>query len=322
VAADDGRPRHPDLQLQGRPLIAPTGTQYELTLGDQRAVVTEVGATLRTYDVGGQPVADGFDRDARPDGGRGQVLAPWPNRIRDGRWTAHGDPQQLALTEVAKHNAIHGLVRWVGWSLVGHAPDRVDLRTTVWPQPGYPFRLGLTASYELGDLGLTVSVRATNEGDRPAPYGVGHHPYVTLGGRVDDAELTLPARCRLVVDDRGIPTGRADVAGTPYDFRSPRLIGDLALDTCYSDLERDADGRVTVTLADPASGRRVQVWADAATRHLQVYTGETLPDPSRRRRGLAVEPMSCPPNALATGADVVHLEPGAHHELVWGIHTR
>lgn len=302
-------------------MTQPTGTQHELAHGDQFAVVTEMGATLRSYDTGGRPVVDGFAADERADGGRGQVLAPWPNRVRDGRYSFDGADQQLPLTEVANHNAIHGLARWVGWEIAERGTEWAALTTTVWPQPGYPFLVRLRATYRLGDDGLHVALGARNDGDRPAPYGVGHHPYVTVGARVDDVVLTVPAKQRLVTDDRGIPVGAEAVAGTAYDFRSPRAVGDLVLDTAYVDLERGSDGRAVVRLENVGDRRTVEVWADGAARCLQVFSGETLKDPARRRAALAVEPMSCPPNAFGNGTDLVVLDPGDEHELAWGIRT-
>ena len=97
--------------------IAPTGEQYEIVSGGHRAVVTEVGATLRSYAVDGVDVVRGFAEDETVKGGRGQNLLPWPNRIRDGKYTFAGQSHQLALSEPARHNASHGLARYVPWVL-------------------------------------------------------------------------------------------------------------------------------------------------------------------------------------------------------------
>ena len=297
---------------------APTGRQLTITHGEQVAVVTEVGATLRTYEVGGRAVVDGFPADRRPDGGRGQVLAPWPNRIADGRYDFGGEQHQLPLTEVAAGNAIHGLVRWVGWEVLDQDVADVMLGTTVWPQPGYPFLLRLRASYRIDDAGLHVRLHARNDGDRPAPYGAGHHPYVTVGEQVDACRLTVPARRRVVTDHRGNPVGEEEVAGGAYDFRAPRRIGELELDTCFSDLSADPACAVVLEGRD----RAVTVRLGAGARHVQVFSGDTLPDPSRRRQGLAVEPMTCPPGSFRSGTDLVVLDPGAEHVLGWGIEAR
>jgi len=296
----------------------PSGAQHEIRHGDQVAVVTEVGATLRRYDVGDRQVVQGHDVDAVPDGSRGQVLVPWPNRVADGRYSWSGKDLQLPLTEVPKHNAIHGLVRWQGWALVDRDDASVSLSATVWPTPGYPFLLAVSATYRLDDEGLSVELRSRNDGADAAPYGVGQHPYLaTAAGRADDVTLTVPAGTRLLVDDRGNPVGREDVAGTEYDFRSPRRIGEQVLDTAFTDLLADEDGWVRVRL-DDADGSGVELRAGSTTRWLQAFTGDTLAAP-RRRTAVAVEPMSCPPGAFASGDDLVTLEPGDEHLLAWGL---
>jgi aldose 1-epimerase len=71
-----------------------------------------------------------------------------------------------------------------------------------------------------------------------------------------------------------------------------------------------------VTLEDERA--RAALWVDEAYRYLMVYTGDTLA-PERRRRGLAVEPMTCAPNAFVSGDGLVRLEPGAEHIAEWGI---
>jgi aldose 1-epimerase len=299
----------------------PTGEQIELSLGDQTAVVVRVGGGLRTYGAAGRAVVDGFDESARVDGGRGQVLAPWPNRVRDGRYRWADHDEQLALSEAATLNAIHGLVRWSEWSVVGRTSCEVTLTTRVWPQPGYPFLLDMSASYTLDDGGLSVTLTGSNAGDAALPYGVGQHPYVTAGTElVDDAVLTVPATAWLRTDERGLPTSTEPVQGTPWDFRSGRQIGDTVLDTPFAELHRDESGRAAVRLTTNDETHGVDVWGGAGVDYLQVFSGDTLA-PARRRRGLAVEPMSCPPDAFNSGAGLVRLEPGQAHTLQWGLYA-
>ncbi|MEV6172582.1 aldose 1-epimerase family protein [Streptomyces sp. NPDC051954] len=299
---------------------SPTGEQWELRRGGQRAVVVQLGAALRHYEVDGRPVLDGFAADSRIAGGRGQLLVPWPNRVRDGRYEFDGADLQLALTEPEKHNAIHGLLRWTPWRLLARSDDTVRLGTLLLPQPGYPFTLDVVAEYRLGPDGFEANISATNVGDTPAPYGVGQHPYVTVGtDSVDSALLTVPAQYWLPADDRGLPTGREPVDGTVYDFRTERPIGDLRLDTAFTELGRDAEGRARVRLAHPSGSRGVDVWLGDSARYVQVYTGDTLAEPDRRRRGVAVEAMSCPADAFRSGTDLTVLEPGRGHVLRWGL---
>ena len=298
----------------------PTGGSWRLVRGEQSAEVVQLGGALRDYVVNGRPVLDGFSTGTGITGGRGQLLVPWPNRVGGGRYRFDGTELQLPLTEVEKDNAIHGLLRWTLWEPIARTDASVMLGTTLCPQPGYPFLLDVRVEYRLGPDGLGVTVRATNTGDGPAPYGVGQHPYLTVGtDLVDSAVLTVPARTLLRTDDRGLPIGQEPVDGTPYDFRTARPIGDLRLDTAFTGLDRDPDGRAIVRLAHPSGLRGVDLWLGDGTRWVQVYTGDTLAEPERRRRGVAVEAMSCPPDAFRSGTDLTVLQPGAPHVLRWGL---
>ena len=139
----------------------PSGEQIEIDAGGQRAVVVEVGAGLRSYTVGDRDVLDGYDADEMASAGRGQVLMPWPNRIQDGAYEFAGTWYHLPLTEPGARNAIHGLVRWVAWTVGEREADRVVMQHTLHPQPGYPFSLALSVEYALSEDGL----RVTSDGD-------------------------------------------------------------------------------------------------------------------------------------------------------------
>jgi aldose 1-epimerase len=297
--------------------MLPSGGQFEIAFGDQRAVVVEVGGGLRTYVAGGAEVLDGYAADGMCTSGRGQVLIPWPNRLEDGRYDFDGSSHALPLNEVPNRNAIHGLVRWAAWTAAQLDSHRVLMTHVVHPQPGYPFSLSLAIEYALSEGGLTVRTTATNVGDRDCPYGCGAHPYLAAGGLVDRLELRIPAAAMLHSDDRGLPTGSGSVAGTEYDFRRPKPIGGLVLDNAFTDLERDPDGLARIELRDPASGAGPTLWMDEAYPYVMVFSGDPLPDVARR--ALAVEPMSCPPNAFRSGEGLVRLAPGEPHTGAWGI---
>ena len=299
--------------------VLPSGEQHVLRSGDAEAVVVEVGGGLRTYTAGGREVLDGYGPGEMAPDVRGQVLAPWPNRLRDGVWSWDGARHATPVTEPALGTAIHGLVRFVPWRVLGASADSVALEYLLHPQPGYPFALRLRVGYELSADGLRVTTTATNEGDTDAPYGEGHHPYLAApaGLRVDDCTLVLPAATRLVTDDRLLPVGAEPVHETPFDLRAGRVLGDLRIDDCFTDLARDADGTAEVRFTGP-DGRGAAVWMDASYTHVQVFTGDVVEPPSRRRFGLAVEPMTCPPDALRTGA-VRRLAPGESVTGAWGI---
>jgi aldose 1-epimerase len=301
---------------------AASGQQWLLRKGSHEVTVVEIGGGLRTYTIGGRAVLDGFPADQMCSGGRGTTLAPWPNRLRDGHYRFEGKDQQLPLSEVANHNAIHGLVRWRPWTLLEHSDEALSVEVLLLPQPGYPFSLRLRNAYRLDAAGLTVTTTATNLGDQPLPYGLGFHPYLTVGSDQVDADLlTVPAQTWLQADDRGLPTGSAPVDGSAYDFRQQRSIAQQVLDTAYTDLLRDSDGRAAVTLAAPGGRRSVSLWMDEKFPYLQVFTGDTLPA-SDRRRGLAVEPMTCGPDAFNTGAGLVTIAPREALTTSWGLVPR
>lgn len=297
----------------------PSGEQYRITNGDAEAVVTQVGATLRSLSVGGVPILDGFDADSRATDGRGQVLAPWPNRIAEGRYSYGGRDVQCPLNEPSRGDAIHGLVRWLEWDVVDHAGSAVTLMCAVRPQPGYEWALDLQVGYHLDGAGLTVTLAAVNTGDERAPFGAGFHPYLRVGDhQVDDLCLEVPAGCRVITDD-GRTTVEEPVAGSEWDLRSGRRLQGLVLDTAYGRLDRRPDGRAAVVLSRPDGSGSVSLWVDEAFPYLMIYTGDEVQDASRRRRAVAVEPMSCPPQAFRTGTDVVPLAPGEAWRGRWGI---
>ncbi len=296
----------------------PSGTQWTIRSGDQEAVVVEVGGGVRAYRVAGREILDGYGEDEVAPGTAGAVLAPWPNRIRDGRYVFAGRSHQLDLSEPEHHNAIHGLVRWAPWRLESASDSAVTVAYQQPATPGYPWTIRHTTTWDLSADGLRATHTATNLSAEPAPFGLGAHPYLAVPGRsVDDVVLTVPARSRLLVDSRRLPIGAAKVAGGDFDFTAPRRIGRTILDTAFGEVNGAGSGSA-VTLSTVDGSGTVRVWADASFHWWQVFTGETLPPP-RTRRSVAVEPMTCPPDAFHSGKDVVVLEPGQTWRGSWGI---
>jgi aldose 1-epimerase len=282
----------------------------------------EVGGGIRSYTCADQPVLDGYGADEMCPGGRGQILAPWPNRLRDGQFEWRGRQYQTALTQPDEHNAIHGLVRWSAWQVAESGEDHARMEHRLHPQPGWPWTLDFSVTFALDDRGLEVRTAVVNAsapelGD--CPFGVGWHPYIAaFGALVDGILLTVPAEEGYRSDDRGLPVGRFPVAGTEVDFRASRPIGTQRLDQAFTGLIRDDRGRATVEIGRAGSEAPVKLWVDSAFTHLMIFSGDTLA-PDQRRRGLAVEPMTCPPDMLRSGEGRVVLACGERFEAVWGL---
>ncbi|WP_289009739.1 aldose 1-epimerase family protein [uncultured Thermomonospora sp.] len=295
-----------------------TGRQHEISAGPYRAVITECGAGLRELTFEGAPLILSHDADEPAPAALGQLLVPWPNRIDRGRYAYGGRTHQLDISEPEFDCAIHGLVRWAAWRAEEHEPHRVRLTHRLLASAGYPFRLDLAVEYALDAAGgLTVRLTARNTGSRTAPYAHGAHPYLTVGVPIDECEVVIPGDRYLPVDERMIPTGPArDVAGTPYDRREPSVLGSQRIDNAYTGLRRDGTGRAWVRLR--GGGRAVSCWLDETQPWLEIYTADRLPGPLRRL-GLGVEPMTGPPNAFASGIDLIELQPGHTVTGSWGI---
>jgi aldose 1-epimerase len=297
---------------------APSGAQFELAFGDQRAVVVEVGAGLRAYSIAGVEALDGYGADEMSRSGRGQVLIPWPNRLDGGAYDFDGRQRQLALTEPEAGNAIHGLVRWVRWRAATHEPHRVVLEHVLHPQPGYPFSLAVTIEYALSERGLEVRTTAVNVGREPCPYGAGAHPYLKVGEAGVDRSCCArprgPCSSRTNAASRsarGRSTGRSTTSGGRC--RSARRSSTTASPT--SSEEATASRSSSSTVRRPERGSRSG--STGSYGYLMLFTGDSRPDVARR--SLAVEPMTCPPNAFRSGESLIRLEPGDTATGSWGI---
>jgi aldose 1-epimerase len=296
--------------------MLPSGEQVAIAHGDQRAVVTEVGATLRTYVKDGVSVIEGFAGEEVPTHARGQVLYPWPNRI-GGEWTFSGRTGVPTVDDLEQDTASHGLIRWRPFRIEAVNQNRCVLSSLLHPTPDYPFLSEISVAYHLGSLGLTVTTTVTNRDGVPLPFGCGFHPYVAVTTpTIEGALLEIPARSYVAVNERQLPTGEIlPLAGHQLDFAKRKSLSGHELDVTYTDLVRDDTGLAVAYLED-ARGGEVELSVDRNFPYFQVYTGDHL-EKGRRRTSVAIEPMTCPPDALRSGKDVVVLEPGQHWAGSW-----
>ena len=289
------------------------GTVITLTNGDARAELTSVGAALNRFSIGGRDFLVPSPLDEVQFGYRGGIIAPWPNRIGDGVYTYDGVEYELPLNEHERRNALHGLVCWSDFSVENCTENSVEFAHRIVPVLGYPFPLEIRVRYTLHDSSIATAVTATNLGQRTAPYGVCPHPYVVPGPE-DMAEWStlVPASHVLEVDDRLLPVALSPVENHPDLDLDGSSIGERTIDHAYTGF---SEGRIRVR---SASG---EVWVQFDPKELpwaQIHTADH-PDPSKNRAGLAVEPMTCPPDAFRSGTNLVHLAPGVSHTASWTI---
>lgn len=296
----------------------PIGRRLRLTSGDTVVELGTVGAVIARCEVGGVAITEPIAEDAWPFRCNGVHLAPWPNRVRDGRWTLGGDTLQLDITEAERHNALHGFAQFQDFEVRALEEDRAVLGLYVPPQHGWPFALDLEVEFAAVEDGLRAVHRVRNLSDRSAPYGTSAHPYLRIGDAdVRDLRITVPAPEYIEVDDRLNPIRTAEVAGTRFDLREGPRIGDLDLDTAFAGVH--PVDRVGAWI-DAPDGRRVELLQDEDWTWVQVYTEPEWPDGAGgHRTAVAVEPMTAPPDALNSGDGLVWLEPGGTWEGAWGL---
>lgn len=303
------------------------GEHFELTASiggrQQRAVVTEVAASLRELNVDGVALIQDYPVDAQPPWCSGWVLVPWPNRVAGGTWSYEGVAQQLDITEPANGNALHGLLTHTRYGVSARTEDSITLDAGISPQAGYPFELATSVRYQLAEDGLRVTHRLENTGPRSAPVAVGAHPFFRLGNvPTEELKLYINADTHIEVDERLNPSGiTTDVTGTRNDFRAGQLVGAVDLDDAWADVRREADGSSLHYLEAP-DGSQVQLFMDASFGYVQAFTTRVFATHDGMVTAVAVEPMTAPADAFNSGLGLRWLEPGEAWEASWGIQYR
>lgn len=300
------------------------GEVFELRAGEYRARIDRTGAGLQALTWRERDLVWPYTRPEGPLVSQGQLLAPWPNRVDSARYTFQGTDYLLDVNDPATGSAIHGLVSEVEWAPLEESEEAVTLRLAFPGTPGYPFPLELTATYRLSSQGLTVTTTARNTGTSDAPFGLGFHPYLTLGTPLRElaerGQVTVEATVgsHQPTDTKLMPVGAPrPVAGSEFDLRPPGSgLGTTVLDTAFTDLDRDQDDRAWVRLSGPE--HRVALWSGPGFGWLQLFSSDTLGGDLHRAH-LAAEPMTCPPDALNSGTDLIVLGPEESVERTFGI---
>lgn len=289
--------------MQGEDPHPDPGTIVTLVNRRYLAKIGTRGAALRQLVWGAEDLVVPSTPELSLQAFSGRILAPWPNRLRSGEYTWNGVDYRVPVTEAATGTALHGLLCWMDFEIEAVSTPGVVLRAVL-DHPGYPTTLEFRVTYVLHeDRGLSAAVTATNTGDVTAPYGVAAHPYLTCGGGlVDECTLTVPAARVLTTDERKLPLAVGDVTGDE-DLRTAAPFGPRRIDSAYTGLPDEWEVRLA-----RAGGPAVVIAGSSPW--VQVYSGEEV-----GRAGVAVEPMTCPPDAFNSGDGLIVLEPGQAHTL-------
>jgi aldose 1-epimerase len=204
--------------------------------------------------------------------------------------------------------------------VVSGAKSALTLETRVNVQPGWPVPLRTTVRYALDRAGLQVTHAVTNIGESLVPFGLGVHCYPRVGNAATDhSTLQLAATTVFPVDvERKLPTGeQATVFGGPYDFSCSRTLAGVVLDTAFGGCTpvSDDDAKLVRHLMS-STGTALEIWADQMFKWVQVCVVDSFPG---RGRAVAVEPMTCPPDALRSGVDLIWLAPDETWAGAWGL---
>ncbi len=236
---------------------------------------------------------------------KGAQLAPWPNRIQKAHYEFQGQEHRPVKNfKPQGGHAIHGLVMFETTKLSAKDPEagwmELSLSSKGWT--GYPFPIRLSFRFALNPIeGLRMETTFENTGETDLPAGHGWHPYFRLSDSVTPCLLTLPSGKRLEMTPNAVPSG---VEKEWAKFARPTAIGPDFLDAC---LEISAKkGIATTRLTDPDSGLSLDVWQEVGAGkygYVQVFTHP-------RRHCLAIEPMTCAPDAFNNGMGLVVLRPG------------
>lgn len=287
-----------------------SGSSFSLTSGPYQATILSCGAALSSLSLNDHPLILPYPAHELAPGFAGMVLLPWPNRIREGRYSWRGTSYQLPINDIDTRTALHGSTYNRDWSILSVSPSSVSLECWVPGMEGYPWPLHSRVSYHLNEKsGLTATITTRNLCAVDIPYGVGSHPYLAPGGVVDDWTLQMSPTHAQRMDTSLLPRDLVPVSEIGLNFAFPRSLRGMSIDTGFTSFPSTP---WAVHVENSLIGLRATLSSSAPW--VQIYTGDAV-----GRRGIAVEPMSCPANAFNDAHDSIVLPGGQSHRFSWSI---
>lgn len=291
-------------------------SEIKLQSGDYTAIIRKHGAGLNSLTFRNRNLVEPFLL-GQPARYRGDLLAPWPNRIRDGKYLVEGKTYEVPINETNRQTSLHGLINNLNWDITIKSRNRVELGVELLESISFPTSLIFRAIYALSDKGLTIEIHANNSGTKRAPYGVSIHPYLIAfpSEKVDQWKLAMNSDQVLAVDQkRLLPLQLCEVSELNYDFRQGAKIGNRFIDHAF----KVDESKPRLISLFSQNGNGVEMTFDSSARWIQIHTADRNGD-SDSRSCLAVEPMSCPPDAFNSKIDLIWLEPNQSTSSSWRI---
>lgn len=259
-------------------------------------------------------VIDGYTNEAdfkekNSSSFKSNVLFPYPNRIRNGIYSFGEQLYTLPINFTAEDNAIHGLVYDKEFTVIETSANNKSASISmeyVYNESvtGFPFLFRLCITYTLTKQRLRIETRIQNNGTKQFPYGFGLHHYFKVSDSVAHTSLEVPTNYTLPVDSHMIPTGEKQEY---TEFTESKLIDTTTFDTCFEVLKNKQN---IIKLSDTNSGSNLQIaYSSKDFPYVQIYTPP-------HRKSIAIEPMTCAPNAFNNNMGLLMLQGGEENVCV------
>lgn len=270
----------------------PTGeviNKYTVSNGNYSLSVISFGAITQSFNAYGRDIIGGFDTleaYLADDSHQGGTIGRVANRVGGAEFTLDG--KRYCLPKNDGNNCLHGGTGFDRriWEVIEHSDTSITLSyTSEDGEEGFPEELQVAVTYTILECGFSISYCAIPTGK--TPIALTNHSYFNLdgfGGTVDGQKIMIAADTYTEVDSELIPTGVRSVEGTPFDLRTPSVIGDkLGGDFHGFDHNfnlnpseyRIIDGK-EIGLAATLEGSDLKMYVYTDQPAIQFYTGNFL----------------------------------------------
>lgn len=274
--------------------------------GDSFSVLPSSGAVISNLTLSNETVIKFPVRGDDPQKGYpSALLFPFPNRVKDGKYTFAGTEYQLERNESGRGHALHGLVNNVPFDVISQRRNGVTLGYKYEGENnGYPFPFVLEVSYSLvRKQEFRLSYLITNTGNTPMPCGFGWHPYFILqGSKVSEMTISLPSYLTFEVDDSVIPFLSNESAEPEISEATTFSLKNAILDNVYKIAERANTSSITLS-NDKLNLIISQQTGNELLNFFVLYTPPA-------RHSIAIEPQTCNVNAFNNEDGLIVLQPG------------